>query len=245
MKNELESRSYCVYMHISPSKKVYIGITSQEPHRRWSNGNGYKDSPAFWKAIQKYGWANIEHRILFEKLAKDEAEKLEIEKIKEFCATDKKYGYNIENGGNCVGTHSEETKRKISEKNKGKIVSEETRKKLSEAQKGKHVGKNNPFYGKHHTKETREKHSRFMSGNSYNKGNHHSENFKKMKSAQMKEKYKDGGNPRCKKVVFTQGEDKTIFFSLREAARISKINLATLHKYVHDNSNKNWGYLYE
>ena len=52
--------------------------------------------------------------------------------------------YNIANGGNGIGTVSEETKRKLSEINKGsnhpmygKHLSEETRKKMSEAQKGR------------------------------------------------------------------------------------------------------------
>jgi very-short-patch-repair endonuclease/endogenous inhibitor of DNA gyrase (YacG/DUF329 family) len=69
------------------------------------------------------------------------------------------------------GKHlSEETKKKISETNKGKIKSEETRKKMSKAQKGKIIseetrkklskankGKNNYMFGKHHSKEAKEK----------------------------------------------------------------------------------------
>lgn len=44
--------------------KVYIGQTNQKPERRWRNGEGYKDSPKFYNAIQKYGWNNFEHIIL-------------------------------------------------------------------------------------------------------------------------------------------------------------------------------------
>lgn len=32
---------YTVYKHISPSNKVYIGITSRKPELRWRKGNGY------------------------------------------------------------------------------------------------------------------------------------------------------------------------------------------------------------
>ena len=47
--------------------------------------------------------------------------------------------------------HTEETKRKVSEAKKGTKASEETKRKISEANKGnKH-----PFFGKHHTKESR------------------------------------------------------------------------------------------
>lgn len=51
--------------------------------------------------------------------------------------------------------HSEETKRKISEGNKGKIITMETRQKISEARKGTFKGTQNPFFGKHHTEETK------------------------------------------------------------------------------------------
>ena len=40
---------------------------------------------------------------------------------------------------------------------KGKHLSEETRKKMSEANKGKQAGENNPMYGKHHSEETKKK----------------------------------------------------------------------------------------
>ena len=48
---------------------------------------------------------------------------------------------------------SEEAKQKISEKLKGGKLSEETKLKISEAEKGE----NNPFYGKHHSEETKQK----------------------------------------------------------------------------------------
>lgn len=48
---------------------------------------------------------------------------------------------------------SDITKEKISAANKGRYVSAETRAKLSTVSKGE----NNPMYGKHHTKETKEK----------------------------------------------------------------------------------------
>jgi hypothetical protein len=43
--------------------------------------------------------------------------------------------------------------------NKGKhgVYSEETLKKMSEKKHGKYIGKNHPFYGKHHTVETKKK----------------------------------------------------------------------------------------
>ena len=50
-----------------------------------------------------------------------------------------------------------ETNRKIAEALKGHPVSEVAREKVSQARKGKYTGPENPFYGRHHSKETREK----------------------------------------------------------------------------------------
>lgn len=154
---------FTVYMHISPNNKRYIGITSQKPTRRWNNGEGYKKNNYFYNAILKYGWNNIEHKILFSNLNKEEAEEKEIELISKYKSNEKKYGYNIDNGGNCCGTHSQVTKIKISKNRKGKCLNnknmagkhhnEETKKKMSEA----HKGLKNYLYGKHHSKETIDK----------------------------------------------------------------------------------------
>lgn len=130
-------RCYTVYMHTSPSGKRYIGITSKTPpEKRWGkNGYAYKPNKYFWRAIQKYGWDNFEHEILFKGLSKEEAEAKEIELIALYKSCDGNCGYNIEHGGNCTGTHSEETKRKISAKNIGKQCSEETKKKIGDGHK--------------------------------------------------------------------------------------------------------------
>jgi group I intron endonuclease len=53
--------------------------------------------------------------------------------------------------------HTKEAKLKISEANKGNVVSEETRKKISDSLKGKMSGEDNPFYGKQHSEETKDK----------------------------------------------------------------------------------------
>lgn len=151
---------YTVYKHTSPSGKVYIGITSKKPPRRWSNGRGYINNDYFTKAIQKYGWSSFTHEILFENLSKEEAESKEIELIAFYKSDIRKYGYNIQHGGNSIGKHSEETKIKIGNANKGRKpwstgkhhseetkikislkntgvkLSEETKAKLSKAHKG-------------------------------------------------------------------------------------------------------------
>ena len=68
-----KNKTYYVYRHISPNGKSYIGITKQEPTRRFQNGNGYKTQRAFYRAIQKYGWDSFKHEILEEGLTEKEA----------------------------------------------------------------------------------------------------------------------------------------------------------------------------
>lgn len=132
--------NYCVYKHTSPNDKIYIGITSQKPERRWrKNGEGYKDHLYFWRAIQKYGWENFQHEILFEGLTKEEAEQKEIELISCHNSNNENYGYNLSSGGESGS--------------KGYRHTDEQKKYMSEIRKGKRNG----MYGKHHTKEAIEK----------------------------------------------------------------------------------------
>lgn len=133
------SDSYSVYKHTSPNGKVYIGITSLTPKNRWHNGHGYNRCKIFYNAIQKYGWENFSHEVLYEGLSKEEAEEKEIELIAQYKSTDSEYGYNIAIGGrtNKGVKRSEEYKRHLSERRKGKPLSEETKRKLSESLKGR------------------------------------------------------------------------------------------------------------
>ena len=132
---------YAVYMHVSPHGKKYIGITMRDPEKRWGyKGYCYNHNEYFYRAIQKYGWDNFQHLVLFTGLSKAAAEKIEIELIEKYKTTDNRYGYNIEKGGNTVGTHSEETRRKISQwhkENSDRYKTDEIKKKISEANKGK------------------------------------------------------------------------------------------------------------
>ena len=60
---------WSVYIHISPSNKYYVGITSKTPEERWRNGFGYYTQSYFYNAIQKYGWDNFQHEIISENLS--------------------------------------------------------------------------------------------------------------------------------------------------------------------------------
>lgn len=151
-------KTFCVYMHTNKlNGKKYIGQTCQKPKSRWGiDGKKYRTSTHFWNAIQKYGWNNFEHDILYENLSLQEANEKEKELIAKYNTTDMNFGYNLEYGG-INGFHSDETKAKISKSNKGKTFSKEHLENLSKAHKGMNMGKNNPNFGKKPSTETSKK----------------------------------------------------------------------------------------
>jgi len=97
----VNDKVYIVYQHINKiNQKSYIGITCTEPIKRWgSHGERYKECPLFWRAIQKYGWENFEHKILESGLTREEACEAERKYIAAFHTTDRQLGYNISTGG--------------------------------------------------------------------------------------------------------------------------------------------------
>ena len=134
----MEEKTYSVYMHVSPSKKVYIGITKRKPKYRWDNGHGYPSNMHFTNAIKKYGWDNFQHIILYSNISENEAKEKEIELIAKYNATNPQYGYNITLGGESGNgyKHTEDAKRRISQAEKGRP---------------------SPMKGKRHTDETKAK----------------------------------------------------------------------------------------
>ena len=100
MRSTKEGNVYTLYVHITPNGKLYIGITSKKVSDRWGdNGSGYFTSKYFYKAIQKYGWDNIDHIILLENLSKDAACECEKYLIAKYRSNNSKYGYNLASGG--------------------------------------------------------------------------------------------------------------------------------------------------
>lgn len=145
----MSEKTYTLYMHVNKTNyKKYIGITSQPVSRRWrSQGQGYKMCVLFNRAIQKYGWDNFEHLVLEENLTEEEAKNEEKRLIAFYKSNDKKYGYNIMEGGQTQHLPEEsiqkmkETKRKnpqqfnhdklsAGQKRKWQNMSEEDRKRF-------------------------------------------------------------------------------------------------------------------
>lgn len=155
-------KKYCVYMHTNKvNGKRYIGQTCMSTKQRWGvDGCNYKKSTYFYNAIQKYGWDNFLHEVLFDNLTLDEANAKEIELIEFYQTMNDDFGYNLRSGGsggefaertkklmseirqgekNCWygKKHTEETKRRMSISGKGRKFTEEHKRRIAEAHKGK------------------------------------------------------------------------------------------------------------
>lgn len=154
---------YCVYCHTNKvNGKKYIGITSQQPEDRWGTcGNKYTSTPHFYNAIQKYGWDNFDHEILYDNLSKEQACDIEKILIKQYDTQNREKGYNILEGGNTPSMPqevrdkisiamtgnknglghpcSEEKKEKIRNAQLGRTFTEEHKQKLSEAAHNRHT----------------------------------------------------------------------------------------------------------
>lgn len=142
--------NYTVYRHISPSGKVYIGITSMEPEKRWGkNGYGYRRQKYFNNAIRKYGWQNFKHEVLFSNLPEHVAKAIEFVVVKHY--QDLGISYNVADGGG-IGTRGYKwTPEQLANKPTRDMSGN------NNPNYGNHklAGENNPMYGKTHTEEAK------------------------------------------------------------------------------------------
>lgn len=158
---------------------IYIGCTSRELKIRIrEHFNRLNKTDDFHKAIQEFGKdAFIVDIVEYnQEGTKEEAEQREKYWIEYYNSNNPSIGYNRTQGGNgTVGyIFTDEARQKISDflrtrpvtdkmreafskTWKGKHLPKETRDKISKARKGKYTGKDNPFFERHHTEETKQK----------------------------------------------------------------------------------------
>lgn len=183
---------YCITNNINGKKyigqSIMIDVRLNE-HKRNLKNNKHSNIH-LQNAWNKYGGNAFEFNII--KCCKERYlnrfEKMYIRIHNTF-----KNGYNRHiGGGSCSGEnalfygrhHSEESKKKISEANKGACRSEETKQRLSLSAKERFKNKkNHPWYGRNHSEETKKKisqnHADFSGKNHPNYGKHLSEETKK------------------------------------------------------------------
>lgn len=87
-----ELQTYIVYEFTFPDGKKYYGRT-YNVEARWQGGRGYKTQKV-GKAIEKFGWENVEKRIIAENLTKENAEMIEHSLIKGTNSDLELLGYN-------------------------------------------------------------------------------------------------------------------------------------------------------
>lgn len=259
LRQPMENNSYKVYMHTSPSGKVYVGITKLKTSQRWRNGEGYKNNIHFYSAIQNYGWDNFAHEILFENLSKKEAEKIEIDLISIYKANDKNFGYNIASGGG-VNIPTEETRRKISKANKGRKWTKEQKKACSERQKGRVISEEAKEHmrqaqiGRKHSEETKKKISEANKGKNVsdetkaklseaakNRFSHEKAYwYGKHLTEEAKRKLSEANGVKIKCVT-----DGKVFKSIKQASEFYRISRDCITKNITGKSKTTYGMVFE
>ena len=130
------------------NNKIYVGQTINTVEERFKD-HCRRNNTAIDRAIHKYGKENFEVETICEADSIEELNELERYYIWLANSTDPDIGYNLCKGGdNTMGYHHRE----------------ESKKKMTQSRIGIFAGEKNPFYGKHHTKEQREKWSRERKG---------------------------------------------------------------------------------
>lgn len=132
----MSTKVWKVYVHTNTANgKRYVGITSKaKVEHRWNSGRGYKENPHFYSAIEKYGWDNFTHTVLYDNLTELQAKDMERKLIQEWKTMDTKFGYNMTTGGDGTPGYrpSAETRAKLSAARMRENLSEETLRRRSE-----------------------------------------------------------------------------------------------------------------
>ena len=84
-------------MLTSPEGKMYIGMAEMPVEKRWANGKNYKNNKALNADIQKFGWENFQHEVLYDELTKEEAQITEAQMVADLvkACPDKSYNGQI------------------------------------------------------------------------------------------------------------------------------------------------------
>lgn len=251
--------------------KRYVGQTIRKFEERQAHHK--KDSEVcdfkFYRAIRKYGWDNFNWAVIVEGVESVESlNSLEQYWIKELDTF--KNGYNSTTGGEGYIV-SAETKKKMSESQKGKHLSEEHRKKISESRKGKHFSEetkkkiSESRKGRHFSEETRRKLSESHKGKQFseetkkkiserlkgeknpNYGKHLSDETKKKMSESHKGR--TGANNPCSKPVLQldkeTGEVIAEFAGLNEAERVTGIHNGHISRVCRGEQKSSGGYYWQ
>jgi group I intron endonuclease len=258
MQQIINTGIYCIRNIIN--NKIYIGsscnIKKRFRYHKWQLNNNRHHSFLLQNAWNKYG----ENSFVFEVLQEVETHLLITEEQK-WLDEKKTYqpenGYNISNiAGNPLNLFTEETRKKISLKNKGKIVSEETRKKMSASRLGKSLSEEHKKKlseikkGKTFSEEHKKNLSNSQIGLTRQFSEEHKKKLSEAKkgkciSSEHKEKISLTSRGRNSKLTTEQIIELISLYetgnhSTRELAKIFNISKSNVHSIV---ARKTWKYL--
>lgn len=199
------------------TNKVYIGLTTNSLfHRKQSHlCASKKENSYFYNAVRKYGWNCFIWYVLYRDTCKENLCRKEIEFIKLFNSKNKFYGFNTTEGGACP------------------TLAEETKIKLSNKMKGRFIGKLNPFFGKTHKEDLKNKWSSDRKGKKNSSFLKHSQKTKNKLSELRKSR---ASLPENKEKLKLQNQNRIIvycleldieFASIKDAAKYFNINYLT------------------
>ena len=163
-------RMYSVYkIQCLRNGRIYIGITSQTPEKRWRNGKKY--SGDLLSDVKLFGWDSFSKSIIESGLSYENAAEREKFYIREYSKDFSLYNATV--GGE---VRSDEEIDKMSERLRGRKLPDSTKNRMSEARKGivfseqhkrnlsiSHVGNPGFWEGKKRDYETNRKISQKLS----------------------------------------------------------------------------------
>ena len=138
-------KKYSVYGHVNITNgKWYVGMTSQEPKKRFNYGFGYQSNSKMWSDIKESDWNNDWIHTVFDTFDnREDALDYEAFLIDMFDTIEN--GYNTSSFDSMHYERTEEHKKNLSESLTGRTFTDEHKKKLSESMTGNYNSPTKPI----------------------------------------------------------------------------------------------------
>ncbi len=151
--------NFSVYQHVTPDGMYYFGAT-QNVERRWSRNGAEYEGTGLYPYIEKYGWDNIQHIVLFRDQTRENAlwiENFLIETAREdgVCINKQRSGLVSKEEG-----YNQDRNQKYYEQNKDRI--RERHREYQDEHKDKIREYHEQYYQKNREKELEQRRQRYQ-----------------------------------------------------------------------------------